>query len=83
MSRKRNTLAEILANPYEPPAQNQSSLFSSMGNAFYKPPPETYLDWWSSLRPKTEWVSGYYRRVPIGFFQYTLEWVPGYWRGRN
>jgi hypothetical protein len=31
-------------------------------------------------RPKTEWVPGYWRRVPTALFGYPIEWVPGYWR---
>ena len=31
-------------------------------------------------RPKSEWVSGHYRRIPLGLFGCRYEWVPGYWR---
>lgn len=38
------------------------------------------MNW--DTRPKTEWVPGYHRRVPLGLMGYTYEWVPGYWRRR-
>lgn len=31
------------------------------------------------VRPKTEYVPGYYRQVPFGLGGGTV-WVPGYWR---
>jgi hypothetical protein len=47
-----------------------------MANALRSPPSNAMYDW----RPKTEWVAGYWRRVPNFLLGSTLEWVPGYWR---
>lgn len=43
------------------------------------PPPEVQNALWAS-RPKTEYVSGYYRTVSCGLLGSYYEWVPGYWR---
>lgn len=47
-----------------------------LARALQNPPYNAMYDW----RPKTEWVSGYWRTVPNGLLGYRQEWVPGYWR---
>ena len=61
---------------------------SLLGNMGQTPMPRTPLsDYMRSMENrlsafpqlKTEWVAGYWRRVPT-MLGYSIEWVPGYWR---
>lgn len=65
-------LAMTLLDPLPPPRTALLDLYETA----YQPPPRP---WWLDP-PKTEWVSGHYRRVPNGIMGYRMEWVPGYWR---
>jgi hypothetical protein len=65
----------------------KKSLLGNMGllskppNALYdyasRSPENNLLEYY---RPKSEYVSGYWRRVPNHLLGSRLEWVPGYWR---
>ncbi len=68
----------LLGNtPFDlPPMPKPRNAMLTIANALQPKPYNAMLDW----RPKTEWVSGYWRQVPMGPFGYRTEWVPGYWR---
>jgi hypothetical protein len=57
------------------PAPPRNALLD-LARALQEPPYNRLTDY----RPKTEWVSGYWRTVPNGLLGYRQEWVPGYWR---
>lgn len=71
-------MKSLLGNsPFDlPPLPRPRNALLDMANALRPPTYNALYDW----RPKTEWVSGYWRHVPMGLFGYRTEWVPGYWR---
>jgi hypothetical protein len=72
-------MKSLLGNtPFDPPPlpKPRNGLLDLARVLRPSPPLYAMADW----RPKTEWVEGYWRRVPNGLLGYTQEWVPGYWR---
>ena len=67
--------------PYGPPPQRNALLDFEPPKYNHLAPPtlaNALMSW--DFRPKSEWVSGYYHRVPGGLLGSRSEWVPGYYR---